>query len=244
MEYSSDEADNIKCALCRSTDEGPGNQIVLCDGRECRKESNRGEVYLSGEGREENAAKEANGAWELTGAYHQNCHYPPIFKIPQGKWFCRTCSVVEEEKKAKKAEKAAKSSDKSNGDDGKGKGKAKGRAKGEAKGRTKGRIKGKDSDDDDGRKKAPPLVARNCAQELSKIFSTAKTHLSKISQASDTIRAYTQSKRSQQLLKSGRIPSELLNARVIEARGKARCKELIMALDQYVQTGGDGIEVN
>ena len=80
---------NVKCCLCCSTDDTsiPLNEIILCDGKACTNANNYSKVHLS------SPPSSLNQKKELTGAYHQMCHYPPVLKIPQQDWFCRACTV-------------------------------------------------------------------------------------------------------------------------------------------------------
>ena len=53
--------DGPSCTKCGSGEDGPGNEIVLCDGKGCNK------------------------------AYHQACLEEPLASVPEGDWLCPAC---------------------------------------------------------------------------------------------------------------------------------------------------------
>ena len=76
------------------------------------------------------------------------------------------------------------------------------------------------------------------------MLKTLKSHLGKISTAGDAIRAYTETKRSLESIKSGKIPSALLDARKKEAQGKVLARNLSLQLDTYIMMRFDNGEVS
>ena len=67
------------CTLCGGGESEAGNEILLCDGKDC------------------------------VGCYHQKCVDPPVLEVPEGAWLCSTCvssgnevdpEVIEDERKA------------------------------------------------------------------------------------------------------------------------------------------------
>jgi hypothetical protein len=55
----------------------------------------------------------------------------------------------------------------------------------------------------------------------------------------DTVRTYTESRRSRQMLEGGSCPSQLLKARVDLARSKVKVREVIKVLDDYILGEGE-----
>ncbi len=70
--------------------------------------------------------------------------------------------------------------------------------------------------------------------QLERLVSTVKQCLSKMATCEDTIRTYTTTKRNTDLLKAGKVPSELLGARVRMFRAQVEARRLILALDSYI----------
>eukprot|EP00804_Cyclotella_cryptica_P024968 CCRYP_015508-RA/>CCRYP_015508-RA protein AED:0.06 eAED:0.06 QI:133/1/1/1/1/1/6/1103/1440 len=70
----------------------PGNSLILCDGPEyaSRRKSSSGSQY------------------KCDRAYHQLCHFIPVFHVPRGAWRCLICRYRDDEFLRRKASKGAK----------------------------------------------------------------------------------------------------------------------------------------
>jgi len=65
FQWQSDPVAHIKCLVCSNGEDAAGNDILLCDGKDCNA------------------------------AYHMGCLTPALTSVPRGRWFCPDCTVAQ-----------------------------------------------------------------------------------------------------------------------------------------------------
>ena len=78
------------------------------------------------------------------------------------------------------------------------------------------------------------VIAFQIQKELTRLRNSIVAGIRKVKSAEDVVRAYTESRHSQQLLAKGKPPSELLSSRKRLAKAKLDVRGFVVALDEYI----------
>lgn len=168
----------------------PSNAVLLCDAPNCRAK-----------------------------AYHQRCHFVPVFSIPRGPWICLLCQYEEslERRGTKKSQQVGMQ---------------------EAPQR---KVLGPIIHDDSEflnkfDREAAYLKAEAISEELSRLTKSLEHSMSNIRSAEHTITFYTNTERLRKELVSSfpRISSEFVHAKIKYSHNKFKVRQQLLSLQHYI----------
>jgi hypothetical protein len=192
----------------------PCNAVLLCDNNSCRAK-----------------------------AYHQRCHFVPVFSIPRGEWICLLCQFEDKKgqkeiKQVRKSTTPKKSATKdltlSVAPDG---------PPGEIK--TDNTTTGNDFANDNAvqalllefDRKAGALKADTTLDEVTRLEKSIDQSLAAIRNAEHAILSYTESQRARKSLIANfpRLPTELINGKIRYASSKFKIRMQLTSLQSYIK---------
>lgn len=169
----------------------PSNAVLLCDAPHCRAK-----------------------------AYHQRCHFVPVFSIPRGPWVCLLCKYEEslDSRGSKKSQQIWIGQE-----------------------APQSKVLGPIIDDDTELlnkfdREAASLKADAISEELSRLTKSLEHSMSNIRSAEHTITFYTNTERLRKELLScfPRISSEFVHAKVKYSHSKFKIRQQLLSLQHYI----------
>lgn len=203
----------------------PGNSLILCDGPEYAPRSKKNQPY------------------KCDRAYHQLCHFIPVFNVPRGAWRCLVCRYRDDEYLKRRGSKNKREKRSSGGEDSK---MAPYLSEDELGAIFRIDREGTQSSDIAAAEQlfevlSAPLKAKLLNAELTnRAKSLINTSLSTIRTAEHSIRAFTETSKARKVLmeriESMGLPQELIQCFTRIAQSKMRIKDLIRGVESSIKT--------